>query len=231
MNNEQDTHSTDEQVSSTYRELDNERVPEHLNRKILDQANRAVGRGNSIVPPIGSWTRPLALVATVVLSLAIVLEVTEVQENVSAPAASRLPAAPATDSLREDFTPKGNSVVEEAQNQARLRDGSNRNDSLIAEPQAVVESELRQQAKDLPTEVAETESADVAAPGRSTAMPSSSFSLADKKVESDSGVRCTADERETVEGWLACIEALRRSGAIAEADSEHKEFIQQFPAE
>ena len=231
MNNEQDKHSTDEQVSATYRELGDERVPERLNRKILDQANREIGRGNSIVPLFGSWTRPLALVATVVLSLAIVLEVTKLPDDVAAPAAPRLPAAPATDSLREDFTPRDNSVVEAAQNQARLRDGSNRNDSLIAEPQAVVESELRRQAKDSPAEIAEPESADVAKAERSSGLARSSFASAVEKTESDSGVGCTADERESADSWLACIEALRRSGAIVEADSEYEEFILQFPAE
>lgn len=231
MNNDQDRHAKDESVSAIYREHSNESVPESLNRKILDRANREVSRGNDSETVFGSWTKPLALAATVALSLAIVLEVTKLPDDVAVPGASRPPAAPAADSIREDFTPKDNSAMEAARNQARLRDGSNRNDSLIAEPQAAVESKLRHEAEDAPAEVAEAENISSVTPERSTGLASSSLSIVQEKRESDTEAGCTAAERESAEDWLACIETLRRSGATVEADSEYEEFILQFPAE
>jgi hypothetical protein len=65
----------DEAVSDTYREIAQERVPEYLDRAILDKAARAA---RPRYARSRAWTRPLAWAATIALSVAIVLEVTQV---------------------------------------------------------------------------------------------------------------------------------------------------------
>jgi len=66
---------TDSLVTRTYREIADERSPEHLDRAILkDAAKAALPRYRRSV----SWTRPMAWAATIALSVALVFEVTRV---------------------------------------------------------------------------------------------------------------------------------------------------------
>lgn len=156
MNNERDKQASDDLVSATYREHSSERAPERLNQKILAMAADGSKKTKTITPLFGTRTRPLALAATIALSFAIVLEVTEVPQDVLGPV---VPVAPSSDSVREEFTPKDNSSVEEARNQARLREGFNQEDSLVAEPQASSKLDTRQNtfATDAPAETPEAE--------------------------------------------------------------------------
>ena len=159
MNDERGKQSMDELVSATYRDHSTERAPEDLNRRILKLAAEETSRSRNVNALFGSWTKPLALAATVALSFAIVLEVTKLPQDVATAPTATLPAVPASDSLREDFTPRDNSAVTGAREQARLRDGSNRDESLIAQPQAVIDHDARQStaAAGAPAETLEEE--------------------------------------------------------------------------
>ena len=64
---------TDALVTRTYREIADERAPDHLDRTVLKEAANAARPRYS---RLRSWTRPMAWAATVVLSVALVLEVT-----------------------------------------------------------------------------------------------------------------------------------------------------------
>jgi hypothetical protein len=65
---------TDAGVTQAYRDTKGERAPEALNRSILDQAAKAARPRYS---RIRSWTRPMAWAATAMLSVAIVLQLTQ----------------------------------------------------------------------------------------------------------------------------------------------------------
>ena len=65
----------DEAVSRTYREIADEQTPERLDRAILAEAARAA---RPRYARSRAWTRPLAWAATIALSVAIVLELTQV---------------------------------------------------------------------------------------------------------------------------------------------------------
>jgi len=65
---------SDPLVSRTYRDLSDERTPEHLDHVVLNEARKAAKPG--YVGTI-SWLRPAAWVTTIGLCLAIVLEVSE----------------------------------------------------------------------------------------------------------------------------------------------------------
>lgn len=66
----------DELVSATYRELQAEQAPEHLNQRILRMARGEASTARR--SPFPNWMKPAAWAATVGLSLAIVLELSEV---------------------------------------------------------------------------------------------------------------------------------------------------------
>jgi hypothetical protein len=80
MNNERDKpefEQDDRLVSTAYRDVAGERAPEHLNHSILQQA------ATTAKPRYArsmSWMRPMAWAATIGLSLAIVLEITQVPQ-------------------------------------------------------------------------------------------------------------------------------------------------------
>ena len=65
---------TDAQVSAGYRDLARERTPDHLDKAVLRAAARAARPRYS---RLRSWTRPMAWAATVVLSVALVLEISK----------------------------------------------------------------------------------------------------------------------------------------------------------
>ena len=261
MNDERDIRAADELVSHTYREHSTERTPERLNRKILDLAADRSGRIEKLRGLFVSWTRPLALAATIVLSFAIVIEVTRLPEPVATPS---VPASSAAESLSEEFRQRDSAIVDRAQDQARLRDGSNRSDNLVAEPQSILklEKQQNQAVADAPAAapnaatIAEAESVpendDASghlAPNRAERVRSSDLNDADarkaaafgqtaahsskayEKKESAAPSGCDASERESAASWLACIEALKQSGAIVQAETEYAEYILKFPAE
>jgi hypothetical protein len=64
-------------VSDAYRELGDTSVPEHLNQAILRQAAAESQSGLATGFRSSAWMKPLAWTATIALSLAIVLELTE----------------------------------------------------------------------------------------------------------------------------------------------------------
>jgi len=66
---------SDTLVTQTYREVADQCAPEHLNRAILKEAtNAARPRYSRLI----AWTRPMAWAATVMLSVALVLELSKV---------------------------------------------------------------------------------------------------------------------------------------------------------
>lgn len=68
---------TDALVAQTYREVADERAPDHLNRAVLQEAARAA---RPRYAQLRSWTRPMAWAATVMLSVALVLQVSTVPD-------------------------------------------------------------------------------------------------------------------------------------------------------
>ena len=87
-----------ERVSKAYRDIASERPAAHLDARILQDARAAA---TPRYAHLRTWTRPLAWAATIGLSLAIVLQVTE-QPVVEAPAAVQ----PASDTVLESVEDK-----------------------------------------------------------------------------------------------------------------------------
>ena len=74
---------SEQRLSGTYRELATERTPKHLDRAVLAEAASAAKPRYS---RLTKWTRPVAWAATVLLSVALVLEITRTPD---APAEKR----------------------------------------------------------------------------------------------------------------------------------------------
>ncbi|MGB5490972.1 MAG: hypothetical protein WBM76_09130, partial [Woeseiaceae bacterium] len=74
MSNERKPPEMDTLVSKTYKALATERTPDHLNEKVMAMAAR---ESRTRYAQARTWVRPLAWAATIGLSLAIVLELTQ----------------------------------------------------------------------------------------------------------------------------------------------------------
>jgi hypothetical protein len=85
MSNNSDTHEP--RVSATYREVATETTPAHLDRKVL-QAARAGARTRYGLAR--AWMRPLAWAATIALSFAFVLQMTQ-EDDAPPPADTAIP--------------------------------------------------------------------------------------------------------------------------------------------
>lgn len=150
MSNERNNLGQDPLVTNTYKELAGERTPDHLNEKVL---RLAADRARAPYALARAWMRPAAWAATIGLSFAIVLELTQLPQiepetvGVTASEDSALldyrandgeaarrsdvpataPAAAEKDNVEtsDQFAPRDMDRLREAEDRARLQAGPN----------------------------------------------------------------------------------------------------------
>ncbi len=206
MTTERDKEAIDELVSQTYREHSVEQAPERLNQEILSMAADNASRGSRTNFLFAAWTKPLAWAATIGISLAVVLELSQV------PGSSVDIAAPAAESIREEFAQQRTDVLDEARKQASQESGQNQNASLADE--------------------VTLQDADVAIIGKQNEFSKLVRPVpAAEKTQSDVERPCDAITRESAEDWLRCIEELREAGAVDAANREYEAYFLEYPVE
>jgi len=278
MTSENEPLERDDLVSETYRELGTETVPEHLNQRIL----RTASDGGKQSPARGilfaAWLKPAAWAATIALSLAIVLESSQVP---TVPVLSD--DVPATESMREEaFVEEvlliDSVAIEKVENRARAESArirqrvsadelkrsatthdeveafSREPEALSREPKDKLDSVAAPQQSGQPPSPSPTTAATSAEAERAADLPAASERVADRPEKSKRGIDipankqpmasfslmseqsdtddfCDATTRVSEEGWLACIENLRRSGNEEAADREFEAFILKYSVE
>lgn len=256
MTNERDKNEMDDFVSETYRALADEETPEHLNESVLRLAAARAPNARKLFS-FGAWMKPAAWAATVGLSLAIVIEVTQFTDMPVTEPTTEMPSAPAPasesepPSVRDQFVPQGSNVLDEAERIAKLRSGSIQSNNEVVdtpmpnkiEPRAeesagssleyraenATPSSVQAQAE-VPALVAQPVSS--ATDRRITQVQAQSAAAPERsrlQQKSDAIGACKGAARKTAETWFACIELLRESGKSAEADRENKAFLLQHP--
>lgn len=206
MTTERDKEAIDELVSQTYREHSVEQAPERLNQEILSMAADNASRGSRTNFLFAAWTKPLAWAATIGISLAVVLELSQV------PGSSVDIAAPAAESIREEFAQQRTDVLDEARKQASQESGQNQNASLADE--------------------VTLQDADVAIIGKQNEFSKLVRPVpAAEKTQSNVERPCDAITRESAEDWLRCIEELREAGAVDAANREYEAYFLEYPVE
>lgn len=261
MTNERDMNNVDELVSATYHELADDRTPEHLDRAVLEMAAGKSPRNSAGSFWLSAWMKPVAWAATIALSLAIVLEFTEVQND-----AGRMGSTPpAVESTQDEFSPQDAQALGRAERRADSQAGP----AVAEEPAPVATSTLKSRAQE-----AEISTVAASAPGsnvpaakkqlvqedarhdtdsparlreeKSAPMPSSNFAASMPETDpvhleevvvgqsadmAISAPGCTPAARLAAASWFACIEELRAAGAAAGAEREYAAFADEFPEE
>ena len=210
--------TVDPRVSAAYRDMADERTPEHLDHLILNAARGAAKpRWNKAV----AWLRPAAWVATIGVCLAIVIEISLLQDRDTAEFDSLREETKATypaETMRlEKAAPQ--SAEPAAPRSAQKPSFGTSEDSRGRSDQAEVvkrmqEVELRDAIQQVETAPLQLQSAPV---------PASADEFAEERHCDDSQ---TADPNT----WLACILELERQGLHDAARLERKLLAETFPA-
>jgi hypothetical protein len=232
MTNEQNTEELDRLVSDTYRELSQEQTPEQLNQAILQMAAAANTRGGARGALFSAWMKPVAAAATIGLTLAIVLELTEVPSAIEqqsiAPGVVIEDEPLAEIDLSEvkskgtlnAFTPSLNAFTPSAPGGVLPAAKTTDAGSVIALEESAVENIAQKER-----------AARSMASDSSTSFAVSSDLAAEPKKDSDTADACDALARQSAKSWLTCIEELRDSGANELADLEYRALINEYPLE
>jgi hypothetical protein len=213
-----EANDNDPRVSDVYRNLANETTPAELDRKVLAMAADEA-RASRGVP--STWFRPLAWAATVALSFALVLEITQVEENPQPAEATRKQKDEAgmkqqLNKRSSDAAAGRKATIVPAQPEAAARDAAA--NTPIPESLAVTPA-LEQDSLGLVREV-EEEARARSEPGRTASA------FAESKEWSDG---CGEDARESAESWYECVEFLRDAGRTAAAQQELEALLVDFP--
>jgi hypothetical protein len=198
------------------------------------------GRGRSDFL-FAAWVKPVTLAATIALSLAIVLELSEVPVT-SVP----LEVAPAA---REELAPQETDRLDQAEDRARSKlervptpAGANYSppadeellEELVLEDTDSAKSEAKGKIESFAA--SPPAAALPAARKRAADMPDSNQPAAISTIgfameigESELSAACDERARQSADSWLACIDQLRESGATLDADREYEALMLEYP--
>ena len=228
------TEQDNQRVSDAYRDIATQTAPADLDEKVLKLAAEAVPSRYGLAR---AWVRPLAWAATIALSLAFVLEMSQLNDTPEAVVQDEMPEQRAL----IDERARSDADLMKAKEEQDARHGIAAKHAPAAAPvPAVVEAEaedmvplreaeeaVRQQSANAPVEEvvvydAGTEVEEIQAAASRTNL--SYLTAPDDEVFCDTAARATADD------WYACIEALRKEGLTAAADGELEALRESFPS-
>ena len=238
MTNDRDNTTADPSVSAAYRQLADESAPAGLDEKVLHRAAAAprvdagIGR---------AWMKPVAWAATIGLSLAIVLQMTQLPQapldiNVMAPPApaderptlapASLQPAPAKESrnIKPSRHRAESGAIEESKAQPMVPAAAQETTQKTA-PEPVQPQDLES------TDLQPLEDDDMTPDARSDeAAGTAAFAVrAERMLLEPPPALCPETVREVAEDWYQCIEAQGSGVPAARIAAELEEFRKKFP--
>lgn len=209
--------AVDPRVSAAYRDMANERSPEHLDHIILNAARTAAKpRWNKAV----AWLRPAAWVATIGVCLAIVVEIALLPEPETAdiaPVSDVPPAAPAGETRRLE------KIAPQAAEPARATPAMKPSGEVSAgRQQRLEEARVLDRAREMEQQVELDEDLAPASLLQSAPAAASTQEFAVERY---------CDESQTADPntWLECILELERQGLHDAARIERELLVETFP--
>ena len=200
-----EANDNDPRVSDAYHEMASEKTSAELDRKVLSMAAAEAGAAGGVPR---TWFRPLAWAATVALSFALVLEISQVDDA---------PTPRVDTDLAEvlEESPRAVDTVGKQKDEGRVRQQLNKRSSDAPASMKVTITPA------LPPAPA----AD--ALENTPAMESSSVAVfAEKKEQPDD---CDSDARASAQTWYQCVKDLRDAGQTEPAKRELEALLAEFP--
>jgi cell division protein FtsN len=232
------TEQDNQRVSDAYRDIATQTTPADLDETVL---RLAVSAEPSRYGLARAWVRPLAWAATIALSLAFVLELSQL-EDARAPA---LPKEMREQPAEPELPGRSDADLMKAKEEKDVQHGIAAKRAPAAAPvPAVVDAEDMAPLQSEAEETVRLQSAgvtveEVAVSGQRAAAEAS----ADEPAVAASRARtnmlnlappdeeghCDNETRASAENWYACIVALREEGLTDAADSELEALRKVFP--
>jgi len=230
---------SDTLVSRTYRDAAAESAPEHLNSAVLQEAARAA---RPRYARLRAWTRPVAWAATVVLSVALVLEMAKTPTPDGAGFANdfgefevKAPEAEMPDESVLPETPPRRAASDAIEQRQRLDTRKIQADapqSTTAESSAdefrLSDGDILQRAEDLARMQSENDRQAGPLSTSKNAMASDVAALG-AAVPNLENSGCDESARSTPETWFECIAILEEAGRVDEAERQREMLQQEFP--
>ena len=225
IENQDNRHSdTSELVSETYRAFADERTPEHLNRAVLrDAAKAARPRYLRSV----SWTRPLAWAATITLSVALVLEVSNLPE----PGPEAFDVTSNKLELQQPDPDTAAGAVDDARNPV-LEESVPATTSVTLPQSAASNATAKQMAtqRELEKPLPDEGRLEAARSREAASFAASAPATAQKAMGLVStAVTCDETATSSAESWHECILQLESAGFPDEADRQREALREAFP--
>ncbi len=251
MNQDNDKHEAmdfDPQVSAHYEKFADEKAPANLDRAVLHEARRAV-RADNRSGSFGAWFRPVAFMAMVGLSLAIILDLSDagifsppadMSFDTAPPDPVKVPDESATDAARRNLPQMTVSEVMRQKKSVATQTpavdvpvNSSNNAGVAKSRAAVVNDAFTAEIKDAEQRVEKTEAA-VDANLQSQPDTAVQFTAPQATIATEAHlvvepVACSNEQKSAVEEWWKCIETLRQSGLAVAADREFENLRENFP--
>lgn len=218
-----EANNSDPRVSRAYRDLAKETSPPELDEKILKLAAGNVPTRYGLAR---GWLRPVAWAATIGLSLALVLEVSQYTEvsTIEEPATEGLSEQVVSDSLVE--------IPEDADLAKQVRD-KRKDIPAPAKALAPRTEGIAPAAMESAARIQEFDANDSSSLPEAEEMlrmrasePQSAASADEKKEQAE---YCEAEARATATDWYECIETLRAEGLADAARQELDALLIEYP--
>jgi len=221
----------DPRVADVYRDIASEETPAELDRKVLAMA-AAEARVAHGFPR--TWFRPLAWAATIALSFAFVLEMSQV-DDVPTPRTD----ADLAEVLEESAAPVDAAGKQKDEGRIRQQLSKRSSDAPAtmkvtitpAQPEpATADALANAPALESPAVGSSSVESDFAVAdeqARSRAEPARALALYAEKKEQAEG--CDKDARASADAWYQCVEDLRTAGQDEPARQELEALLAQFP--
>jgi len=221
----------DPRVADVYRDIASEETPAELDLKVLAMA-AAEARVAHGFPR--TWFRPLAWAATIALSFAFVLEMSQV-DDVPTPRTD----ADLAEVLEESAAPVDAAGKQKDEGRIRQQLSKRSSDAPAtmkvtitpAQPEpATADALANAPALESPAVGSSSVESDFAVAdeqARSRAEPARALALYAEKKEQAEG--CDKDARASADAWYQCVEDLRTAGQDEPARQELEALLAQFP--
>ena len=227
-----ESNDIDSRVADAYRDLASEKTPAELDRTILSMA---AGAQRSPYGKARAWVRPVAWAATIGLSLAFVLELSQVPDK--APLSGGGSDGDTFEVLEEGVVSEEAAATaksDTAVRQEREKRSDNPAVTDLSAPPAAAEPALDKDSASADFEVddmsllqeAEQRARLQSGESQPAARAAEFSALVDNKEQVDG---CDANARSAAETWFACIEALRASGLSDLAAAELESLRAEYP--
>jgi len=239
-----EANDNDPRVSDAYREMASEETPAELDRKVLAMAV-AEARAANRLPR--SWFRPLAWAATIALSFAFVLEMSQVDDAPTTRADADL-----AQELEEDVlgdSPRPVDAAAKQKDEGRIRQQLNKrsSDAPASAKVTIAPAQPVPSTADAVLNLTTVESPSAESPSIASDLELDDMSMLREAEEQVRGrseparsvaafegkkeqfTRCVEDARVSADTWYDCVKVLREAGQMEPAQQELEALQAEFP--